>query len=85
MSSALEPASPILTRPAHIKAAAQAALQKGVTKYEPVNGTPAALKAVAAYMQERVKFEVKPENVLISVGGKHSLYLAFMGARRRGR
>ena len=69
---------PDFDTPAHIKQAAQDALWRGLTKYEPTNGTPGALKAIATYMQERVKFEVKPENVLISVGGKHSLYLAFM-------
>ena len=69
---------PDFDTPAHIKKAAADALEKGLTKYEPTNGTPAALKAVATYMQERLKFEVKPENVLISVGGKHALYLAFM-------
>ncbi|CAN0076090.1 unnamed protein product, partial [Phaeothamnion confervicola] len=75
---------PDFDTPAHIKQAAADALQRGMTKYEPTNGTPAALKAIAAYVQERVKFEVKPENVLISVGGKHSLYLAFMALCEEG-
>src|ERR1017187_8475643 len=75
---------PDFDTPAHIKQAAQDALARGLTKYEPTNGAPGTLRAIAAYMQERVKFEVKPENVLISVGGKHSLYLAFMALAEEG-
>ena len=75
---------PDFDTPAYIKNAAIEALGRGLTKYEPTNGTPASLKAIASYMQERVKFEVKPENVLISVGGKHALYLAFMALVEEG-
>src|SRR5205085_630105 len=35
-------------------------------------------------MEPRVGFAVKPENVLISVGGKHALYLAFMALMNPG-
>lgn len=69
---------PDFDTPAHIKEAAVKALHDGLTKYEPTNGTPAALAAIARYMQQRLRFPVGPENVLISCGGKHSLYLAFM-------
>ncbi len=75
---------PDFDTPAHIKAAAVEALQHGRTKYEPTNGTPEALAAIAKYMTPRVGFEVKPNNVLISVGGKHSLYLAFMALMNPG-
>lgn len=69
---------PDFDTPQHIKDAVVAALAKGLTKYEPVSGTPAALQAVARYMEPRVGRELSNQNVLISCGGKHSLYLAFM-------
>jgi aspartate aminotransferase len=69
---------PDFDTPQHIKDAVVEALGKGLTKYEPVNGTPAALQAVAHYMEPRVGRELTNQNVLISCGGKHSLYLAFM-------
>ena len=40
---------PDFDTPAHIKAAAVEALQHGRTKYEPTNGTPEALAAIAKY------------------------------------
>ena len=69
---------PDFDTPQHIKDSVTDALSKGLTKYEPVNGTPAALKAVAQYMEPKLGRNLGPENVLISCGGKHSLYLAFM-------
>lgn len=69
---------PDFDTPQHIKDAVADALKAGLTKYEPVSGTPAALKAVAQYMETKLKRPLGPENVLISCGGKHSLYLAFM-------
>lgn len=75
---------PDFDTPQHIKDAVVQALQQGLTKYEPVNGTPAALKAVAAYMEPRLNRSLDPTNVLISCGGKHSLYLAFMALVQPG-
>lgn len=69
---------PDFDTPPHIKQAAIAALEAGRTKYEPNPGTPEARAAVARYMNSRHGFDVKPENVIISVGGKCALYLAFM-------
>lgn len=69
---------PDFDTPANIKDAAKRALDAGVTKYQPAAGTPEARQAVAEYMNQRFGYDYKPENVLISCGGKHSLYLAFM-------
>ena len=44
---------PDFDTPQHIKQAAADALTRGLTKYEPTNGTPAALTAVATYMEVR--------------------------------
>lgn len=75
---------PDFDTPQHIKNAVTEALAQGLTKYEPVPGTPAALKAVAQYMEPRLGRSLGPENVLISCGGKHSLYLAFMALVQPG-
>lgn len=75
---------PDFDTPQHIKDTVVQALAQGLTKYEPVNGTPAALKAIAQYMEPRLNRNLGPENVLISCGGKHSLYLAFMALIQPG-
>jgi aspartate aminotransferase len=68
---------PDFDTPDGIKEAAITALRAGKTKYEAAPGSPDARKAVAEDYTARYGAEIKPENVLISCGGKHSLYLAF--------
>lgn len=75
---------PDFDTPTHIKRAAIEALEAGRTKYEPNPGTPEARSAVARYMNARHGFNVGPENVIVSVGGKHALYLAFMAIMNPG-
>ncbi|MEX0887613.1 MAG: pyridoxal phosphate-dependent aminotransferase [Phycisphaeraceae bacterium] len=75
---------PDFDTPAHIKQAAIAALEAGMTKYQPAAGTPEARKAVATYMNERFGYDYAAENVLISVGGKHALYQAFQAILEPG-
>jgi aspartate aminotransferase len=75
---------PDFDTPQHIKDAAIKALQEGKTKYEPTAGTPAARAAVAKYYRERHGLDVQAENVMFSVGGKHSLYVAFMAVVNPG-
>ena len=69
---------PDFDTPTHIREAAKLALDQGKTRYEPTSGTPAARAAIARYINGRYGFDVGPENVIISCGGKHALYLAFM-------
>lgn len=68
---------PDFDTPAHIVAACQEALSKGKTRYEPAPGTPAARQAVADHFSERIGYDLSSDNVTISCGGKHSLFLAF--------
>ncbi|MDP6158010.1 MAG: pyridoxal phosphate-dependent aminotransferase [Phycisphaerales bacterium] len=67
---------PDFTTPDPISEAAIAALRSGMTKYVPVPGTPEARAAVAAKLQRENGIDCKPEHVVISNGGKFSLYLA---------
>lgn len=70
---------PDFDTPEGIKDAAIAALRAGKTKYEPAPGTPQARTAVAKVYGERYGCPtLKAENVLISCGGKHSLFLTFL-------
>jgi len=69
---------PDFDTPGPIKDAAKHALDEGMTKYQPTPGSPEARQAVADYMNERFGYGFTQENVIISCGGKHALYLAFM-------
>lgn len=65
---------PDFDTPAHIKAAAVAAIDKGQTKYTPVGGTPALKKAIIDKMQRDHALHYNPSQVLVSCGGKQSCY-----------
>jgi aspartate aminotransferase len=68
---------PDFDTPVHIKDAAKKALDAGVTKYTEVAGTLALRKAIVREMERAHGLTYKPEQVLVSVGAKHSLYNLF--------
>ena len=69
---------PDFDTPAHIKAAARAALeQAGVGKYTDVGGILPLRKAIAAELSAVHKVAIEPDQVLVSTGAKHSLYNLF--------
>jgi aspartate aminotransferase len=65
---------PDFDTPAHIKAAAAKALEEGKTKYGPAAGEPKLREAIAHKLKSDNGLDYKPENVLVTNGGKHSLY-----------
>jgi aspartate aminotransferase len=69
---------PDFDTPNSIKEAAITALRAGKTKYEPTVGTPEARKAIAEKLARHNKLSYQPEQIIVSVGGKHSLYTACM-------
>ena len=71
---------PDFDTPDHIKEAAKKAIDDGFTKYTPAGGTPELKKAVCDKFQRDNGVSYKPENILVSVGGKHSLYNVFQAA-----
>src|SRR3954468_10883884 len=75
---------PDFDTPGFIKEAAIKALQAGKTKYEPTPGTIGARKAIADKLKRENGLEYAPEQVIISVGGKHALYVAFMATLNAG-
>ena len=69
---------PDFDTPTHIKAAAQKALEQGKTKYGPVAGEPKLRTAIANKLQKDNGLCYGPENVIVTNGGKHSLYNLMM-------
>jgi len=65
---------PDFDTPDHIKAAAIAAIEDGFTKYTPVDGTPELKQAVIAKFERENGLEYKPNQILVSCGGKQSFY-----------
>ncbi|HIK43410.1 MAG TPA: pyridoxal phosphate-dependent aminotransferase [Leptolyngbyaceae cyanobacterium M65_K2018_010] len=65
---------PDFDTPDHIKAAAKAALDQGKTRYGPAAGEPALRQAIANKLQQDNGLCYGPENVIVTNGGKHSLY-----------
>ncbi|NBT13812.1 MAG: pyridoxal phosphate-dependent aminotransferase [Planctomycetia bacterium] len=75
---------PDFPTPAHICAAAEAAIRAGKTKYTPAAGIPALRQAVAADYARRSGIAVTPAQVVVSNGAKHSLHNAFMALLDEG-
>ncbi|GAB1538547.1 pyridoxal phosphate-dependent aminotransferase [Scytonema sp. NUACC21] len=65
---------PDFDSPAHVKAAAQKALDEGKTKYGPAAGEPKLREAIARKLNTDNGLDYKAENVIVTNGGKHSLF-----------
>ena len=65
---------PDFDTPAHIKAAAKQALDAGKTKYGPTAGEPKLREAIAKKLHDQNRLDYAPENVIVTNGGKHSLF-----------
>jgi aspartate aminotransferase len=65
---------PDFDTPAHIKAAAEAAIEAGFTKYTPAAGTPELKQAIAAHYKHLYGVEYSPAEVIATAGGKQALY-----------
>ena len=67
---------PDFDTPDHIKEAAIAALQAGKPKYTPVAGIMELRKAICEKLKRDNNLAYAPDEVLVSVGGKHALFNA---------
>jgi len=65
---------PDFDTPAHIKAAAKQALDQGKTKYGPAAGEPRLRAAIAEKLRQDNGLCYAPENVIVTNGGKQSLF-----------
>ena len=67
---------PDFPTPDNIKQAASRALDENFTKYTAVSGTADLKKAVCEYHARHFKTDYKPNECLITVGGKHIIFNA---------
>ena len=65
---------PDFDTPPHIKEGAKQALDRGKTKYGPAAGEPKLREAIANKLKRDNKLNYQPENVIVTNGGKHSLF-----------
>ena len=65
---------PDFDTPEHVKEAAICAIRDGFTKYTAVDGTPGLKQAVIAKFKRDNGLEYTPDEILVSVGGKHSFF-----------
>ena len=65
---------PDFDTPKHICAAAKAALDNGKTRYGPAAGEPALREAIAQKLQQDNQLNYSASNIMVTNGGKHSLY-----------
>ncbi len=75
---------PDFDTPQHIKNAAIAALNAGKTRYGPAAGEPRLREAIANKLQQDNKLDYKPENIVVTNGGKHSLFNTFLALLNEG-
>lgn len=69
---------PDFNTPENIRNAGIKAINTGITKYTPASGMVELKEAVCQKLNKENNLEYLPENILISNGGKHSLYNALM-------
>jgi aspartate/methionine/tyrosine aminotransferase len=74
----LEVGEPDFDTPAHIRAAAQRALDDGYTHYGPPLGLPVLRQAIAADAEARKGFHVHPDRVVVVPGAKPIMFYAIM-------
>ncbi|MDG2376139.1 MAG: pyridoxal phosphate-dependent aminotransferase [Woeseiaceae bacterium] len=70
---------PDFDTPEHIKEAAIKAIHDGETKYTAIDGTSHLKAAIQRKFQRDNQLTYAPEQILVSVGAKHTLFNACMG------
>jgi len=65
---------PDFDTPQHIKDAAIAAINKGMTKYTPVGGIPSLKQAIVAKFKRDNGLDYTAKQILVSCGGKQSFF-----------
>jgi aspartate aminotransferase len=75
---------PDFDTPANVKLAAIHAIEAGKTKYTAVDGIPELKEAIIAKFQRENDLAYKPNQVIISTGGKQVLYNALMATINPG-
>lgn len=69
---------PDFNTPDYIIEAGHKALEMGLTKYTPASGTAELKKAICQKFKSDNALDYKPNQIVVSNGGKHALFNAFM-------
>ncbi len=69
---------PDFDTPANIREAAKQALDKGMTRYAPTPGDKASCEAIAKKLRQENGIACRAEDITLTVGAKHSIYMALM-------
>ena len=75
---------PDFPTPDHIVTAAKQAMDEGYTRYTPAVGIPQLREAVTVKLKRDNNVEVKPDQVIVSNGSKHSLFNACLTLFQQG-
>lgn len=75
---------PDFNTPANIIEAAKKAMDEGKTKYTAASGITELKKALCDKLKEDNNLEYKPENIIVSTGGKQALANAFLAILNPG-
>lgn len=75
---------PDFDTPANVKAAAHAAIDRGETKYTPVNGTPQLRAAICGDFKRRLRLDYAADEICVGGGAKQILFLALMASVQAG-
>jgi aspartate/methionine/tyrosine aminotransferase len=80
----LEIGEPDFATPAHITAAARAALDRGVTHYVPAPGIPELRAAVCASLERDNRLTAAPDQVVVTPGAKPVMFFTIMALCQEG-
>lgn len=75
---------PDFNTPDYILQAGHKALDLGLTKYTPASGTIELKRAIAEKLKNDNALDYEPSNIVVSNGGKHALFNAFMAILNPG-
>src|SRR5690606_32204035 len=80
----LSAGEPDFDTPAHIRAAAKAAIDRGETRYTAPDGLPELKRAIAAKFGRENGLDCGPEQVIVCSGGKQVLFNALLATLNPG-
>jgi aspartate aminotransferase len=80
----LSAGEPDFDTPENVKRAAMRAIEAGETKYTDVAGTPALRRAVAEKFRRDNGLDYKPEEIIVSTGGKQVIFNAMLATLNPG-
>ncbi len=80
----LEIGEPDFDTPEHIKDAAKNALDDGFTHYGPSPGEMPAREAIAAHQTERQGYDIAPDRIIVTPGGKPVMFFSILALIEEG-